>query len=207
MLYRLSVLAITATCLAGCSSGSAPGGGEPAASDSAASAGADEWQSLFDGTSLDGWSRTGDANWSVADGAVMADSGNGYLLSDASYDDFDIALEFWVSADANSGVFLRCSNPAQIGADSCYEVNIFDQRPDPTYRTGAIVNVAKPEVSIDTGGRWNDYEISAHGAHFVIKLDGQVTVDTQNDLHASGPIALQYGAGTVKFRNIRIRTK
>lgn len=202
MLFRLSAAVIATALMIGCSPGSPPGDAAVTASPPAA-----DWQSIFDGSSLAGWSQVGDANWSVADGVVMADSGNGFLVSDASYGDFDIALEFWVSADANSGVFLRCSNPAQIGADSCYEVNIFDQRPDPTYRTGAIVNVAKPEVSIDTGGRWNDYEISAHGAHFVIKLDGQVTVDTQNDLHASGPIALQYGAGTVKFRNIRIRTK
>lgn len=30
-----------------------------------------------------------------------------------------------------------------ITAMNAYEVNIFDTRPDPTYRTGAIVNVSK----------------------------------------------------------------
>jgi 3-keto-disaccharide hydrolase len=203
MWLRLSALAVAAAG-AGCSPGPAPGGASPAP---AAASRASEWRVLFDGSSLTGWSEVGDANWSVNDATVMADSGNGYLVSDASYGDFDLDLEFWVSPDANSGVFIRCADRGKIGADSCYEVNIFDQRPDPTYRTGAIVNVAPPQVVVDTGGRWNHYEISAHGTHFLVKIDGEVTVDTDNDLHAVGPVALQYGAGTVKFRNIRLRTE
>ena len=163
------------------------------------------WVTLFDGASIDHWTKTGDANWQLADGAVVADSGTGFLVSREVYGDFDLQLEFFVSPDANSGVFIRCANPAQIGAATCYEVNIFDQRPDPTYRTGAIVEVAKPDVMIDTGNRWNNYEISAHGRHLVVKLNGQTTVDVENDKFAVGPFALQYGAGQVKFRNVRIR--
>ena len=76
----------------------------------------------------------------------------------------------------------------------------------PTYRTGAIVNVAEPKVKIDTGDKWNRYEISAHGQSLVVKLNGQTTVDTTNDMLVAGPFALQYGAGRVMFRNVRIRT-
>jgi hypothetical protein len=32
------------------------------------------------------------------------------------------------------------------------------------------------------------------------------TVNADDSKHARGVIALQYGAGTVKFRNVRIRT-
>jgi hypothetical protein len=165
-----------------------------------------EWRTLFDGTSLAGWTPVGDANWQLTDGAVAADSGTGFLLTAASYDDFDLDLEFWVTPDANSGVFIRCANPSEIGAATCYEVNIFDQRPDPTYRTGGIVDVAGPSVVLETGDRWNHYEISAHGNHLVVKLNGQTTVDTNDDKLAAGPFALQYGAGRVMFRNVRIRT-
>jgi hypothetical protein len=166
-----------------------------------------EWQTLFDGNSLDGWTLEGDANWALTDGAVAADSGTGFLVTDASYDDFDLELEFWVTPDANSGVFIRCANVKEIGAATCYEVNIFDQRPDPTYRTGAIVNVAAPKVMLDTGDRWNRYEISAHGQHLIVKLNGQTTVDATDDKLVAGPFALQYGAGRVMFRNVRIRTR
>jgi hypothetical protein len=160
---------------------------------------------LFDGTGFDGWTRVGDANWQLTDGAAAADSGTGFLLSQASYADFDLELEFRVTPDANSGVFIRCADPSRIGAATCYEVNIFDQRPDPAYRTGAIVDVAQPLVSLDTGDRWNRYEISARGRHLVVKLNGQTTVDTNDDKLAAGPFALQYGAGRVMFRNVRIR--
>jgi hypothetical protein len=164
-----------------------------------------EWRTLFDGSSLAGWTQVGDANWQLKDGAVAADSGTGFLLTAASYADFDLDLEFWVTADANSGVFIRCANPSEIGAATCYEVNIFDQRPDPTYRTGAIVEVAAPKVMLETGEKWNHYEISARGRHLVVKLNGQTTVDTNDDKLAAGPFALQYGAGRVMFRNVRIR--
>lgn len=170
-------------------------------------AAAAEWQTLFDGSSLEGWTLEGDANWRLADGAVAADSGTGFLLTNASYSDFDLDLEFWVTPDANSGVFIRCANPKEIGAATCYEVNIFDQRPDPAYRTGAIVNVAGPKVMLETGNRWNRYEISAHGRSLVVKLNGQTTVDVADDKLAAGPFALQYGAGRVMFRNVRIRTQ
>ena len=167
---------------------------------------AGDWETLFDGTSLAGWTQVGDANWQLMDGAVAADSGTGFLLTAAPYADFDLELEFWVTPDANSGVFIRCANPSEIGAATCYEVNIFDQRPDPTYRTGGIVEVAAPKVALETGDRWNRYEISAHGRHLVVKLNDQTTVDTNDDRLAAGPFALQYGAGRVMFRNVRIRT-
>lgn len=196
MRLRATVLSL-ATLAGACSSdtGTAPAPGE-----------SDAWQTLFDGTNLDSFMPVGDANWTLGDGAVHADAGTGFLLSKASYTDFDLELEFWVSPDANSGVFVRCSNPAEIGAATCYEVNIFDQRPDPRYRTGAIVNVAEPAVRLETGDRWNTYAVSAHGRHLVVTLNGQVTVDTMDDKLAAGPFALQYGAGRVMFRNVRIRT-
>ena len=164
------------------------------------------WTTLFDGTSLEGWDNIGDANWELADdGSVGADSGNGFLVSAASYGDFELQLEFWVDEPANSGIFIRCSDGENVGNDSCYEVNIYDTRPDPTYRTGGIVNIAAPQAVINAGGRWNTYEITADGSRLVVTLNGTRTVDIMHDEHMEGPFALQYGAGVVKFRNVRIR--
>ena len=163
------------------------------------------WTGLLDGKSLKGWNVVGDANWTVADGAVQADKGSGFLVTPASYRDFEITLEFWVSDDANSGVFLRCSDPKAITQVNSYEVNIFDKRPDQSYRTGGIVDVAKPASVIHTGGKWNTYDITAKGTQLMIVLNGTKVVDVNDTKHVDGPIALQYGAGTVKFRNVRIR--
>jgi hypothetical protein len=164
------------------------------------------WITLFDGSNLDHWNRIGDANWTLVDGVVQADRGSGFLVTKESYADFEITLEFWVDADANSGVFIRCADPKQVGAANAYEVNIFDKRPDPTYRTGGIVDVAKPMSLIDAGGRWNTFEIVARGPRLTVTMNGTRTVDVENTKHARGPIALQYGAGVVKFRNVRIRS-
>jgi hypothetical protein len=160
---------------------------------------------LLEGSSLKGWDVVGDANWEVVDGAVQATRGTGFLVTPASYGDFQLTLEFWVTDDANSGVFIRCSDPKTITAMNAYEVNIYDKRPDPAYRTGAIVDVAKPAAMIDTGGKWNTYDITAQGPKLVVTLNGTRTVDVEHKGHVRGPIALQYGAGTVKFRNVRIR--
>jgi 3-keto-disaccharide hydrolase len=172
---------------------------------------AGNWTTLFDGTSLNGWNRIGDANWTLADGAVQADQGTGFLVTPAAYGDFGLRVEFWVDADANSGIFLRCENPQEVTATNAYEVNIYDKRPDPAYRTGAIVDVAQPLAQIDTGGQWNTYEITAQGAHLTVTLNGTRTADVNDGKHARGPIALQYGAGAngagvVKFRKVEIRT-
>lgn len=163
------------------------------------------WTTLFNGSSLDAFTPAGDANWRVVDGVVQADSGTGYLVTKQPYGDFEMKVEFWVDDAANSGVFIRCADPQKIGADSCYEVNIFDKRPDPAYRTGGIVNVAKPAAMINAGGKWNTYEIKAQGPRMIIILNGVQTVDVQDRKHARGPIGLQYGAGIVKFRNVQIR--
>ena len=165
------------------------------------------WTTLFDGTSLKGWNRLGDANWEIVDGAVQATKGGAsFLVTPDSYADFQLTLEVWASDDANSGVFIRCQDPKNIAATNAYEVNIYDKRPDPTYRTGSIVDVAKPMVNIDAGGLWNTFDITAQGTKLTVIMNGQKTVEVDHKAYARGPIALQYGAGTVRFRNVRIRT-
>jgi hypothetical protein len=163
------------------------------------------WTMLLEGSTLDGWNRTGTANWRIVDGAAQADEGTGFLVTPASYGDFELEAEFWVDDDANSGIFIRCEDPNAITPTNAYEVNIFDKRPDQTYRTGAIVNIAAPTVTVNTGGRWNTLGITARGSRLGVTVNGTRTVDVEDDTHARGPIGLQYMAGVVKFRNVRIR--
>jgi Domain of Unknown Function (DUF1080) len=171
------------------------------------------WTTLFDGTNLNNFTQIGDANWKLADGAVEADKGNGFLVTKETYADFEIRAEFWVNDDANSGIFIRCTDPTKVTGQNAYEVNIFDKRPDPSYGTGAIVNVAKVSPMPKAGGKWNTYEITAKGSQFTVVLNGVKTVDGARDSKiASGHIALQYGVGApgtgpgiVKFRKVEIR--
>ena len=163
---------------------------------------------LIDGTrGLDNFNRVGEANWTAVDGAIQATAGGStpaYLVTPASYRDFMVRAEFWASDDANSGIFMRCQNPATITDETCYEANIFDQRPDPTYGTGAIVKVAAVSPMPKAGGKWNTYEITARGKRLTLVLNGVKTVDVEDGKLASGPFALQWGRGTIKFRKVEI---
>jgi hypothetical protein len=88
----------------------------------------------------------------------------------------------------------------------CYEANIFDQRKDPTYGTGALVHIVKVlDPMPKAGGKWNTYDITVQGDHIVAVLNGQKTVDVRDTKFKDGRIALQYAAGVVKFRNVRVK--
>ena len=162
---------------------------------------------LLDGTNMNNFTPVGDANWRVVDGAVQADKGmGGFLVTKNSYTNFYIRAEVWVDTPANSGIFIRCADPAKPGAMACYEVNIFDTRPEKEYGTGAIVNVAKVNPMPIAANKWNVLEIEANGPVFNITFNGQKTVVNARDTkHAPGPFALQYGAGVVKFRKVEVR--
>jgi hypothetical protein len=167
---------------------------------------AGNWVTLLDGTSLNGWSRQRDANWAVVDGAVQATEGGGFLAHPGPFADFDLRVEFWASSDANSGVFIRCENPQQVSDSTCYEVNIYDQRPDPAYRTGGIVDVASPLTTVYVGGLWSTFEISARGTHITVSVNGTRTLDFNDNKHARGGLGLQKSDGFIKFRKVEIRT-
>jgi hypothetical protein len=115
-------------------------------------------------------------------------------------------VEFWASDDANSGIFLRCQNPEQITDRSCYEANIFDQRKDPSYGTGAIVRFAEVNPMPKAGGKWNTYEITVKGRTITLMLNGKKTAELrENQMFEEGPITLQHGAGVIKFRKVAIK--
>ena len=178
----------------------------------------DGWVTLFDGKNLDNFNQVGTANWHIEDGAVVADKGNGFLVTKNTYTDYQIRAEFWIDDVANSGIFIRCTDPEKVTGATAYEVNIWDARPDPTYGTGAIVNVGKVDPMPHAAGKWNVYEITAKGSTFTVTLNGQKTVDGATDAKfATGKVALQHGlglkdakgvesdAGTVKFRKVEIK--
>ena len=174
------------------------------------------WITLVDGVKgLENWDRVGDANWRAEDGAIVADKAKeaSYLVSKNSYKDFQIRAEFWADHTTNSGIFMRLSDPKKVSAANSYEVNIYDQRPDPVYGTGAIVDFAKVVPMPKAGGKWNTYLITAKGNRVIVELNGVQTVDMQDSKFASGPFALQFGngpkdapGGIIKWRKVQIRS-
>lgn len=165
---------------------------------------------LIDGNrGLENFNQVGEADWHADADAIQADKSRttyAYLITKRQYKNFRLKLEFWASDDANSGVFFRCLDPQNITAENCYEANIFDQRPDPSYGTGGIVLVAKsPSPMPKAGGRWNTYDITANGSRLTLALNGVTTVDIEDSKLAEGYIALQWGNGIIKFRKLDIQ--
>ncbi len=167
------------------------------------------WTTLLDGArGMENFDAVGDSNWTAADGAIQADKrgkNTGFLVSKKSYGNFQLVVEFWSSPDANSGIFVRCANPKAITDKSCYEGNIFDERPDPSFGTGGIVHHGKVIKPQKAAGRWNTMDFTAFGSVMVVTLNGVKTAEIDHDQFASGPFALQHGKGVIKFRKVMIK--
>ena len=173
-----------------------------------AQAAEEQWITLIDGASgMDNFDIVGEANWSATDGSIQATEGEGtsFLLTKESYSNFVLRIEFWVSDDANSGIYMRCQDIAAITDRSCYEANIYDQRPDLSFGTGGIVHIGPvSEPYPKAGGKWNTYEITLNDEHLMVTLNGEQTVHITDTQFAAGPIGLQWARGTVRFRNMQI---
>jgi Domain of Unknown Function (DUF1080) len=160
------------------------------------------WITLFDGKNLDQWQGDGNANFAIEDGSIVAKDKKdpkitAFLISKEKYKDFQIYSEFWVSNDANSGIFIRREDPKKPGAK--------DTRPDPSYGTGAIVYHAEVNPMPKAGGKWSTMEIMAKGRDLTVMFDGKKTASVRSGMHTEGPLALQFGEGVVKFRKVAIK--
>lgn len=188
---------------------------------------AQEFQPLFDGKSLAGWEKIGVKKdvWSVADGLLlMSGEGGGWLATPRDYSNFEFELEFQLTPDSNSGVYLRAPADTSHISRTGMEIQILDdahpkyKNVQPWQRTGSIYHVAAAKTGfLKPTGEWNKMEIKADGPHVVIRLNGQVIVDDKIDTHpelekehtglkrSTGRIGLQSHNGLVKFRNILVK--
>ncbi|HEY3390239.1 MAG TPA: DUF1080 domain-containing protein, partial [Prolixibacteraceae bacterium] len=74
----------------------------------------DGWKLLFDGQSLNGWKNynaPGVSGWSAQDGN-LASSGTGgdstgYIITDKKYDNFELAFDWKIAKEGNSGVLYH----------------------------------------------------------------------------------------------------
>jgi hypothetical protein len=174
------------------------------------------WTTLVDGEKgLENFDRIGDANWRAEGGAIVADKAKetSYLVTKKPYKDFQIRAEFWAERNTNSGIFIRIQNPKKVGADSSYEVNIYDQRPGQEYSTGGIVDFAKVPVPAiyKAEGKWNTFDITAKGSTITVLFNGQKTVELNDGKFPQGPFALQFGnhgkqpGDVIKWRKVQVR--
>ena len=187
-----SALLVVAFILAGCATGPAGPG----------------WTTLIDGANgLQNFTQLGEANWTASHGAIWADKkaskDAGILLSKESYTDFEVYAEFWADEEANSGIYIRVMNQKVVNTKAAYEVQIWDK--SPAMATASLMPPAKASPSFKAANQWSTMLITAKGPRMTDTMDGVQAVDVNDSTFTSGPIALQYNAGTIKFRKVLIR--
>ena len=187
-----------------------------------------EWVSLFDGKSLDGWSKkNGWAEYRIEDGAIVGKSvdksPNTFLATEKNYGDFILELEVKVDTGLNSGIQFRSQSFPEYRegrvhgyqyeldtAQRRWTAGIYDEA-----RRGWLYPVdlnpkAKTLYKPDT---WNKVRIECVGNSIRTWLNEEPVSHLIDDLTPTGFIALQvHGVGSKKeiigkevaWRNIRI---
>lgn len=167
---------------------------------------ADGWVLLYDGRSLDGWTKVGNTPWRVAgDGDMLALNGgeDGWIFHERVFTNFTLKCDFKVPAGSDSGVYLRASADGDPRATG-YEVQIHNE--EAKYTTGSLVGLATARPAAPEPDKWHTFEIEAVGDHITVKLDGVSVLNGKYARSQSGHIGLQYNKGNkVEFRNIRIK--
>ncbi|MFC3198467.1 DUF1080 domain-containing protein [Parapedobacter deserti] len=200
---------------------------------SCTSTASDGWQPLFDGKTLDGWTRVGgEAPYAVEDEAIVgtmtAGTPNSFLITEKEYGDFILELEVLLEGDAtNSGVQIRShiDKTANNGRGRVFgrQVEI-----DPTERawTGGIYDEARRgwlypldlnENAKKTYKRdsYNHIRIESIGYETKTWINGVPVAHVVDTIDATGFIGLQvHSIGDkaldgkkVYFRNLRIQTE
>lgn len=187
------------------------------------------WISLFNGTDLNGWTRTGGvADYSVEDGAIVgttvANTPNSFLTTDDTFGDFILEYEVQLSAETNSGVQIRSNSfpEYQNGRVHGYQVEI-----DPSDRawTGGVYDEGRrgwlypltDNPSAQSAYKhleWNKFRVEAIGDTIRTWVNGIPAAHLIDDRTKEGFIGLQvHSIGspddegiTIKWKNIRIIT-
>lgn len=182
---------------------------------------ATEYEALFDGQSLAGWSLVNDAPISAEGGVLRVEGSSGWLRSEKPYGDFALRAEFrFLTDDADSGLFVRV---AEDGGEfvfgwpnDSYQIqlrNPLGQSPFPPI--GGLLRHGRPpgETSFDPAdaarlsrgtGEWQTLDVEVVGDTLTVSLNGEVLTEAAGVSNASGYIGLQAERGVLEFRSIEI---
>lgn len=203
------------------------------------------WVSLFDGSNLDAWRtymKDGvEGDWEISGDALVyrpnPDSAHGMnnLITKKKYGSFELALEWKIEKDGNSGVFYGILEDEKyvVPYMTAPEVQLRDYSSDPDFSdnkqmSGAIFGIIGPEEDLARpAGEWNELflrvdrgrnlgQVVLNGVElFTYPVQGEAWRKMVNDskfkdwegfgIQEKGHIGLQDHAHEVWFRNIRIK--
>jgi hypothetical protein len=164
---------------------------------------------LFNGKDLTGWHASRPTNqWIVENGILKSPKAGANIISDATFTDFKLHVEFRYQVHGNSGVYLR----------GRYEVQISDFYPDTPFKDvlGSVYGFIKPnEPVITKPNEWISYDITLIGRNVTIAINGKTIVTNQeipgitggalNSREGEpGPIMLQGDHEPIEYRSVII---
>lgn len=153
-----------------------------AGSAGASAADEDGWISLFDGKSLDGWSKVGnkESKWEVKDGAICGSGPSSMLVTDkGGFKNFRFRAEVKINDNGNSGMYFRTTE--KPGFTDGYECQINSTHRDPI-RTGSIytnVHIFEDLVPPDT---WFTQEVEVEDIKYRGKVVTSIKVKVNDKL-------------------------
>lgn len=180
---------------------------------------------LFNGENLDGWEVLGmsDDAWGASDGILFTTGGEGgWIVTDGTYADFDLQLEFRVPAGGNSGVFIRAPRTGNAAFEGS-EIQVLDDYADvyanlePWQYCGSIYATAAPSQRVTLpAGVWQTMRIRCEGRRVRVWLNSHPIIDADLNDHldkleehpglkrTEGYIGLQNHGSRLEYRNIKL---
>jgi hypothetical protein len=165
---------------------------------------------LFNGINVKGWHADGKNQWVAQDGLLRSPQSGSNLITDRTFTDFKLHVEFRYPQGSNSGVYLR----------GRYEVQIIDTKsgnPEPINNQFSSVYGFLPpnKMMAKNPGEWQSYDITLVGRLVTVVANGRtvicnaeipgITGGAINSQEGEpGPILIQGDHGPIDFRNIVI---
>ncbi|MEJ7645570.1 MAG: family 16 glycoside hydrolase [Chryseolinea sp.] len=151
-------------------------------------------------------------NWRVQDGMIIFQGDGANLCTTRSYGDFEMIVDWKISRNGDSGIYLRGSPQVQIWDTSRVDAGA-------QVGSGGLYNNQKarstPLVVADNPiGEWNTFHIRMIGQHVTVFLNGVLVVDStvmENYWDRNIPIfpedaiELQAHGTELAFRNIYVK--
>ncbi|MBC8005672.1 MAG: DUF1080 domain-containing protein, partial [Verrucomicrobia bacterium] len=156
-------------------------------------------------------SKIGD-NWSVKDGSIVFNGKGDNLCTQKMYSDFEMLVDWRISKDGDSGIYLRGTPQVQIWDTARVDVGA-------QVGSGGLYNnqknPSKPLVLADNAiGDWNTFRIKMVGDRVTVFLNGVLVVDSvvmENYWDRTMPIfkyeaiELQAHGTDLAFRNLFVK--
>ena len=152
---------------------------------------ADDWEVLFDGKNLDHWHdyRGEGTSWKIEDGTLTTDGGEGDIVTDDTYRNFELEFEWKVAEAGNSGVIYLVQEDDQyehsfetgpeyqiIDADNFTEKN--DYPLEASQKTGANYGLNAAEGAVMKPiNEFNQGKIVVNDGHVEHWLNGKKVVE------------------------------